>query len=343
MKGNTQMRISLSLLCLMVFGAALTCAAEDEMKIGGVGFLRYSTTEDDDNAAFDAPDDFDIFDVKIYIKGSLDNEFSYKALYSVRQSTLWDAFVKYSPDGLPLNVTLGQFKVPFSLAGLALACPAPLQETIRGVRIYEAHPGSPVANPRVGPRDIGLKLDGDLLEGKLGWSLGVYNGTGINADDDNDQKDVCAAVTVSPLKGSGSPLAGLSFGGAYWAGHQPAAAPLENGRDRYSAFLKYSQEELDIRAEYIAQNRERTGDDMETTNWYLQASYKVTPEVGVVARYQQYDPDGEADDDAEDIVTVGVNWYVGERVTLRANYNLYEEEGTDVDNNELIIQVDVKF
>jgi hypothetical protein len=278
------------------------------------------------------------------LKGNLGPETSYKFLYSVRHDTLWDAFVKYSPGAV--DVTAGQFKPQFSLAGFAFADPAPSQETIRGIRIYEAHPGSPAANPTIGARDVGVTLGGDVSDERLSYTFGLLNGAGINAGDDNDATDVFARLVWSPLKGSESALSGLSLGGAYWTGDQPVDVPLGLGakRDRASYFVRYSSEKLDARAEHVLQSRERTaGPDMDTSNWYVQASYKVRPELALVARFQQYDPDDDTSGDREDITTLGVNWYANERLTLRANFNWYDEEAGDFDNDEFMLQLDVKF
>ena len=341
------MRVPVWLLLLLpVFIVGEVCSAQDGPEIGGVGFIRYSTSEDDEDAGVDEPDDYDIADLKLFIKGDLGDGFSYMACYSVRHQELWDGFVKYSPEDLPLDVTLGQFKVPFTLAGLAVGNPALVgeMEMIRSPRIYGAHPGSPAANPTIGARDIGLCMSGGCLDEKIAYSLGAYNGAGINVSDDNDQQDICGRLVFTPLKGDESPLAGLSFGMAYWAGHQPHDAVLGNQRDRYTGFVEYKYDPIRVVAEYIAQSREQlVGDDLETDNWYVQVSYKALEQLDVGIRYQQYDPDGDTEDDSEDIISVGVNWLVNDRVAVRFNYNINEEEGNDVDNNELILQLDIKF
>jgi hypothetical protein len=95
-----------------IIGVALFVAppvfAAEGPQIGGVGFLRFSATEDDAGAGFDEPDSFDVAEVKVYLKGDLGTETAYKILYSVRHDMLWDAFLKHSPG--PVTVTAGQFK-----------------------------------------------------------------------------------------------------------------------------------------------------------------------------------------------------------------------------------------
>ena len=82
---------------------------------------------------------------------------------------------------------------------------------------------------------------------------------------------------------------------------------------------------------------------MDTSNWYIQASYEVHPELALASRFQRYDPDDDASGDGEDITTFGLNWHANERLTLRLNYNWYDEETNDIDNNEFMLQLDVKF
>ena len=70
-------------------------------------------------------------------------------------------------------------------------------------------------------RDIGVAISGDILDEKITYALGVFNGNGINTSDDNDQKDIIGRVVVSPFKGSNGVLEGLSMGVSVQGGRQP--------------------------------------------------------------------------------------------------------------------------
>ena len=59
----------------------------------------------------------------------------------------------------------------------------------------------------------------------------------------------------------------------------------------------------------------------EQTGWYVEPSYKVNEEVGIFARYSEYDNEaGNADLTKVKSSSVGVNYYIHENVVLKADY-----------------------
>ncbi|MAE69130.1 MAG: hypothetical protein CME06_01530 [Gemmatimonadetes bacterium] len=281
--------------------------------------------------------------MKLSLAGRLAPTATYKLLYSVPRNSVWDAFLCYSPDER-FNLTVGQFKVPFSAAGLAFANAAPGQKTVRGPRIYGTHPGSPTDSPRISSRDVGFALGGDLLGGRCRYALGAFNGAGINTGDDNDAKDRLARVLFQPFRGTESALSHLRLGGAYWMiGDQPAEGEIGKKRERVSGLVEISAAKLTLQSEYINQQRERIGSDLRTWSWYTLASYEIGTRITVVVRYEQYDPDGDTAGDQERLSSLGANCHLNEHIAIRANFNLYDEESTDVDNNELLVQLDMRL
>jgi len=66
-------------------------------------------------------------------------------------------------------------------------------------------------------RDVGVSLHGDLLDNKLSYAVGVYNGVvdggdNTTANDINKDKDYAARIFATPFKDNDSALAGLGFG-----------------------------------------------------------------------------------------------------------------------------------
>lgn len=104
-----------------------------------------------------------------------------------------------------LKIRIGQFKQPFMLENLI---PPTLLGNIQmnEATLYEtAIATDPLMGNTVG-RDAGIMLTGDLLPNsdgrrRLNYSLGIFNGTGINNKENNAKKDLIGMVNWLPAKG----------------------------------------------------------------------------------------------------------------------------------------------
>jgi phosphate-selective porin OprO/OprP len=96
-------------------------------------------------------------------------------------------------------------------------------------------------------RDLGAQLGGNVLDGAVIYTAGVFNGVAdgantSNADFDND-KDAVGRVFVQPFKSDASSLLqGLGFGAAGSRGRQKTAAALTSGykTDGQQVFFRYN-------------------------------------------------------------------------------------------------------
>jgi phosphate-selective porin OprO/OprP len=96
-------------------------------------------------------------------------------------------------------------------------------------------------------RDLGVQASGDLLDGKLSYAAGVFNGVAdgastTNADFDNE-KDVVGRVIATPFKDdAGSPVQGLSFGVSASSGREKTASGRTAGykTDGQQTFFSYN-------------------------------------------------------------------------------------------------------
>ncbi|HEY8994900.1 MAG TPA: porin [Lacunisphaera sp.] len=103
-----------------------------------------------------------------------------------------------------------------------------------------------IANNLVPNRDLGITAGGDLLGGKLNYTVGILNGLAdgastTNADFDNE-KDVVGRIFASPFKDdAGSALQGLSFGVAGSYGREKGTAGRTSGyrTDGQQTFFSY--------------------------------------------------------------------------------------------------------
>ena|GEM_PF-618699 len=214
--------------------------------------------------------------------------------------TLKDGFVEL--DFMPeLKLRVGQFKTPFSLDQLTSA---------RHIDFVERS----VVDELVPGRDVGMMLHGSLLQGKLMYSLGGFNGRGENFSDRSDDKDLAARLVVAPFKTSSDRwLKGMQIGGNVTWGDQGGtfAAGSAQGRTsartatRFTFFtphtvngirtrvggdLAWTVGPAALKAEGIIQQSERKGlgpggrelDEITASGWYVTGSYLLTGEDSVL-------------------------------------------------------------
>lgn len=112
-----------------------------------------------------------------------------------------DAFINYRAADA-FNVQVGQFKVPFGYETRSSENFSPFMES--------ALPTRALAAPLV--RDLGVMLWGDVADGKLFYSAGVFNGDGPNRPNADRRFDVIGRVFVRPLSGGKGALKGVHLG-----------------------------------------------------------------------------------------------------------------------------------
>jgi len=72
---------------------------------------------------------------------------------------------------------------------------------------------------------------------------------------------------------------------------------------------------------------------MYMTDWSLQP----------VVKYESYDPDTDSDNDIESVITFGVNYFFNDWTRLQLNYLYKAEEPTEISNDEILMQLQVKY
>jgi len=156
----------------------------DKMKIGGMIKFRnshYRGHKEDRSTTSSGKKDYDTFKVSddsLDIEGKIADDWNYGISLTMNEqdngSNLRDIWMQYT--GLSyVAITAGQFNVPFS------------EEHLEGQDTIEK---AEVVNSIAAEKDIGVAISGDILDEKITYALGVFNGNGINTSDDNDQKDI---------------------------------------------------------------------------------------------------------------------------------------------------------
>lgn len=168
-------------------------------------------------------DTFLIRRVRPTIEGTVYEKYDFRMMFDFGSGTtssasnngfLQDAYVaaRFLPE---FQVQVGKFKEPVGLERI--------QSAQYLTFVERGYPTQLVPN-----RDVGVQVLGDIGEGRLNYSVGVFNGVadGGSGDFENteDEKDIAARVFFQPFKlGKSDALKNLGFGVAGTYGHQEGA------------------------------------------------------------------------------------------------------------------------
>ena len=251
---------------------------------------------------------------------------------------LLDAFITYSRLNPYLKVSMGQFKSPFSMERNT-ACSG-LHTVNRSLVVEEL----------AMDRDIGILFYGDYKK-LISYKLGIMNGTGRGVKDDNEVKDYVGRLILSPfdwIKAGG----GFSFGKAV-----PAIDGADDDeRNRYSAELEVNKGNILLQAEYLF------GEDIgsyttgggcggeplvvhqgtvKRNGYFIQALYMTPWNLQPVFKYETYDANLDEDDNTQNVMTFGFNYFLNEWTRIQANYLYCAEPGNEIENDQILIQLQV--
>ena len=86
---------------------------------------------------------------------------------------------------------------------------------------------------------------------------------------------------------------------------------------------------------------------VERNGYWFQAMYNLEDLLGYniqpVLKYETYDPNTESDNDAFEVITFGINYFFNDWTRLQFNYLYKAEEANEVSNDEILMQLQVKF
>jgi hypothetical protein len=289
-----------------------------KLKLSGFGRVRYTV-----DATAGKADGFSIAQGRFGVNGDISSYFSYGFSIETTNSDtannrmLYDLYID-TTIVRNFKIRLGQFKYAF---GLEQTTPDADLELINKAE---------VVNNLVKPsRDIGVQLSRDL---PLDWlrpnvTLALFNGSGSNAEDENDRKTFIGRLTVTPFNG-------LTAGASYYDGTTGKA----DQKTRGGFELKYENNRLLAKGEYIF------GKDkaVRKAGYYLTLGYTVLPGTVVLFRYDWWNANQDLSDLDVSRLTFAVNYFFSKNVLLRTNYELKTEKPA-VKNNIFMVQMQVKF
>jgi hypothetical protein len=263
------------------------------------------------------------------VKGNLNDYAQFKILGQFAGSPkLLDGYITISPHQ-EWSFRLGQYKPAFGTDALTPTSAMPFVN------------GS-LAKGHCTGRDVGLDVSYRKKFSKeysLKLTAGVVNGSGPNASDVNNNKNFVARAEVT--------LGGMFTiaPNAYLGKTNEVDSLKEDMRD-YGSSLTWKWRQEIVVAEYIQSKRGET----KRNGWYLWGGHSFNigsgflKELQLLARYEQHDPDLDAADNRTDRLTLGTNLFIDKKYTkIQLNYQINGEQGTSIDNNEFLMNLQVAF
>lgn len=202
-------------------------------------------------------------------------------------------------------------------------------------------------------RDMGIMISGGNDTTLFRYQVAITNGVGINNTDDNITKDATARLIFQPFEF-------LNFGGSYRYGTNANVDPTitDDVHMRYGFEVYTKLGEFELQGEYIYAKDDGSylegggcggpgtvvQGSIERTGFYGMASYMFDFGFQPVAKFEMYDADISVDNKAEYLTTVGFNYFFNDWTRLQVNYCMIQESAaTQIDNDRLMIQMQIKF
>jgi phosphate-selective porin OprO and OprP len=306
--------------------------AGKNLQLSGYMQMRYQNLDEAGKM-----DGFDIRRARFDVRGNISPIWNYRVQLDLAVSPkLLDAYAECKLADF-FNLTVGQFKVPFSLENLTSSNKLEMIDRSQIVEAMSAR-GTDVIGNQNG-RDIGIMAGGSLLKLDerflVDYRLGVFNGSGINVADKNEAKDVAARIVVHPIKG-------LDLGGSYYNGWDNfgKTTAFNQVRSRWGADMSYEYELFALKSEYIK------GKDgiVNREGWYVQPGIYILPQkLQLLLRYDTFNSDIAADDATLSNYSAVVNYNFTSTTRLQAGYTIRKEQGKQINNNIGVIQFQIGF
>lgn len=245
---------------------------------------------------------------------------------AVKTPALMDAQIEFGFNEAA-SLRIGQLKVPFSQESLTSS--GDLDTINRSQPVSKMSPGQDIG---ASGRDIGAVIFGKTSV--IGYTVGVFNGAGINKADTNKEKDWAGRLLVHPASF-------LTLGASLYDGmSSPSAYVPPVKRDRAGVEIAVLHDAFSFKGEFI----QAADDEIIRKGWYLQAGYFFMPKtLQGIFKVDSYDKDTKTDLDRSDLWTLGLNWFLTEKTKLMINLELTKDESGKTANTALLAQFQAAF
>jgi phosphate-selective porin OprO and OprP len=254
------------------------------------------------------------------------------------------------------QIRAGQFKTPFGFEQL-YADP-------RLLTIERS-----LANDRLTlNRQLGAQLWGDLLDKRLSYAVGVFNGNGVNNSANDNGKFLWAGrLAVTPWKGNlfGGPASWAIGGNAFQSedtalslpdlnlDSTPTTADKDNlftgKRHGFGVDSQLETGPFSLWVEYLRNHLEptdaRPAAQFDSDGWYAQAGIFLVPKrLQLVLKYETFDPSRQVASNEVSTDTVGLNYYIhGNNLKLQLDYLRTDLPGNTDTQNKVMMRLQAWF
>lgn len=252
-----------------------------------------------------------------------------------------------------LKVRIGQFKTPYTLENIISPTLLGTVNLNEGTRYMAGIAGDPLYGNYVG-RDLGAMITGDAVKARdghyyLNYSLGVFNGAGMNLRDNNKHKDVAAMLNILPIKD-------ITLSGSFIIGKGNAQADDMFGtiaqgsdytRNRWSVGAEVNYKPLKLRTEYM---QGRNG-DINNRAFYAELWCRLFRNFDVVLDFDYLDKNTSLSKEARDAFPawtrthnylVGLQYWVYKACRISTQY-IYSNRNTGPDTKSWLTQFQIAF
>ncbi|MCL1937557.1 MAG: OprO/OprP family phosphate-selective porin [Candidatus Azobacteroides sp.] len=323
----------------------------EAFQLSGYGHIQYNLSEYPERslAPAKANNSIDIVRALLFATGKLgaNNQFGYMLMFDLGPNTkMYELYGEWLPSKA-INVRFGQFKIPFTIEN-----PVSLSriETIHPSRSVSAMSGSThdfnqweedgKSVNKTG-RDAGFQLYGSLFPAdrffRLEYYAGIFNGSGMNAKDNNNHKDFLATAYFYPVKE-------LKLGGSFYSGKYPQYMQsylLGNSLStrRWTIGAEYKDVHFSGRAEYI----QSVDGSQKRRGYYGLFMWKYIPnQWEILGKYDYYNKDVSFGKNAISDITFGINYYFAYLSRVQLNY-IYTDNQAEGRNHALAVQLQLFF
>ena len=170
-------------------------------------------------------------------------------------------------------------------------------------------------------------------------TAGMFNGSGPNESDVNNTKNFVTRAEVT--------LGGMfTVAPNAYVGKTNEVDSLKVNIQNYGSSLTWKWGQEIVAVEYIQSKLGET----KRNGWYAFGGHTFNigsaflKELQLLARYEQHNSDLDIDDNRTDRLTFGTTLFIDKKYTkIQLNYQINGEQGTSVDNNEFLMNLQVAF